>query len=915
PPNEPTSGKLFIAAGIVKHEQAIDYLPDLREMIAAGIIEGVINLRRMDARALIPTREQDGFEKEIAHLSRNWNAGKTEAGGRAALFIKGKVKGEYLLTLAYDSEKTTRERLFRDIQPEDYYPVYGDSSIRTFDAQSTGKLYLRVDNKKSYLLYGDFNTAVSTENRRLSNYSRSLTGIVQHYENNRVSANVFASRDSLRQVIDEFAANGTSGPFTLTRRGGLLNSEKVEVLTRDRNQTAVVLRAVPLIRFVDYELEPLTGRVLLKAPVPSLDENLNPQSLRITYEVDQGGADFWVTGADVQFKVTDRIEVGAMVVDDRNPMSKFRMTGVNAVSKLADKTFLIAELAQTSRDGAADGNSSATAKGNAGRIELKHQSAALDANLSIAKADVGFENQSSNVSRGRAEAAGKLAYRLDEKTRILGELLVSEDKASGGKREGVMLSVEKSFGAGLRLEVGLRHAREVQGQAQVAPAPTPATSTSQNTVPSAPASTQVAPPTPSNFTNNEVTTVRAKLAGGIPGIQNSNVYGEAEFDLRDTSRKILAVGGEYQISKLARVYARHEFASSITGPYGLNAQQRQNATVFGVNTEYMKDGNLFSEYRVRDAISGGDAEAALGLRNTWKIAEGVKLQTGFERVHALSGKGDAESKALTFGLEYTANPLWKASSRLELRDGKNQDSILSTIALASKLNRDWTLLGRNTYSVIKNKGQTAGENKQERMQLGLAYRDTDNDTWNALGRIEHRAENDTTQADVKLKRTVEMVSLHASWQPVKPFTFSGRYAAKRVNEGSNGITSKSNAQLLGARAIWEVAPRWDVALNTSTMFSQGKAAKQYGLGVELGFMVMENLWLSAGYNWFGYKDQDLTASDYTNKGVFVRLRYKFDEDLFKASGDGKSPSGTKTVGPVQDSAANATLPAAARNAP
>jgi hypothetical protein len=47
-------------------------------------------------------------------------------------------------------------------------------------------------------------------------------------------------------------------------------------------------------------------------------------------------------------------------------------------------------------------------------------------------------------------------------------------------------------------------------------------------------------------------------------------------------------------------------------------------------------------------------------------------------------------------------------------------------------------------------------------------------------------------------------------------------------------------------------------------------------------MVMENLWLSAGYNWFGYKDQDLTGGDYTNKGAFVRLRYKFDEDLFRA---------------------------------
>jgi hypothetical protein len=68
------------------------------------------------------------------------------------------VKGDYLLTAAYDSEREVRERLFRDIQPDEFYPVYGDSSVRGFEAQSTGPLYVRIDKKRSYLLYGDFVT-------------------------------------------------------------------------------------------------------------------------------------------------------------------------------------------------------------------------------------------------------------------------------------------------------------------------------------------------------------------------------------------------------------------------------------------------------------------------------------------------------------------------------------------------------------------------------------------------------------------------------------------------------------------------------------------------------------------------------------------------------------------------------------
>jgi uncharacterized repeat protein (TIGR01451 family) len=860
PPGEPTQSRLVVESGRIRADEKLDFLPDLRELIAAGVIEGVLNLRKLDSRALVPTREQDSFEREIKHLSHTWNNGKTQSAARAAMFLKGKIKGEYLLTLAYDSDKDTRERLFRDIQPDEFYPVYGDSSVRTFDAQSTGRLYLRVDHKKSYLLYGDYNTASSAENRQLSNYNRSLTGIKQHYESSKVSANFFASRDSTKQVVQEFPANGTSGPFTLANARGLINSEKLEVLTRDRNRVSLILKAVPLIRFVDYEIESLTGRILLKAPIASLDEDLNPQSLRVTYEVDQGGDEFWVAGADAQVKVTDRLELGAVIVDDRNPVEKFRLAGVNAVAKLADKSFFIAEIARTSREKFALGQSLGETSGLARRAELKHATGDFEGNIFVARADSGFDNLNASISKARTEAGGKMTYRLNDKTRVKGELLSTSDDVTHAKREGILLGIERTLGMGLRAELAVRHARDTQYAPVTAPG---------GVVP--------------KDSKNEVTTVRARMTGDVPQLKGLSTYAEAEVDVQDSARKVLAAGADYQLPNNGRLYARHEFASSITGPYGLNNQQRQNATVFGVNADYMKDGNVFSEYRIRDAISGGDAEAALGLRNMWTLAEGVKLQTGFERVHAMSGPGNAESSALTFGLEYTANPLWKASSRLELREGKSQDSILSTIAIASKLSRNWTFLGRNTISILQNKGQVLGENRQSRMQAGLAYRDTDDDIWNALARVERRTEDDTTQTDMSLKRTVELVSLHANWQPVKPFTFSARYAAKRVNEQSNGIHSSNNAQLLGGRMVWEVAPRWDVSVQASTMFGRGTAAKQYGLGVELGFMVMENLWLSAGYNWFGYRDADLTASDYTNKGVFVRVRYKFDEDLFAKS--------------------------------
>ena len=276
--------------------------------------------------------------------------------------------------------------------------------------------------------------------------------------------------------------------------------------------------------------------------------------------------------------------------------------------------------------------------------------------------------------------------------------------------------------------------------------------------------------------------------------------------------------------------------------------------------------------------------AALGLRNTFNVGLGLKLQTGFEKIRSLKGTSTNDNTAVTLGLEYLDNAIWKGSTRLELRTGTNSDSWLSTIAVASKLNRDWTVLGRNTYSLIKNKGLSGAagtENEQDRLQVGLAYRDTETDIWNGLARVEHRSERNTAdQAGVELKRTVEIASLHANWQPIRPFTFSGRYAAKWVKEQTNGLNSRYNAQLLSGRVIWEVAPRWDASLQASNLSGSNGTGRQYGLGLELGYRVLENLWLSGGYNFFGYNDADLTSGEYTNKGVYLRMRYKFDEDLF-----------------------------------
>ncbi len=92
--------------------------------------------------------------------------------GRVAFYLKGKVKGRYLITAALDTREEDLDTLFsnmdkkdprqllRRLDPDDYYPVYGDDSILKEDAPTSGKFYIRVDRGKSHVMWGNFKTVI-----------------------------------------------------------------------------------------------------------------------------------------------------------------------------------------------------------------------------------------------------------------------------------------------------------------------------------------------------------------------------------------------------------------------------------------------------------------------------------------------------------------------------------------------------------------------------------------------------------------------------------------------------------------------------------------------------------------------------------------------------------------------------------
>lgn len=834
----------------------VTFIPVVRPLMATGLLNARIDFRSLIKGGNALASDADGFEESLRDWTFEKDSGKVRGGARGALLLKGAVLGDQLLTLSYDSERDRGATLFRDIRPEEFFPVYGDASIREFDAQSRRNFYARLDRGTSFTMFGDFQTTRADERRTLSAYDRTLNGAVEHFEGSKGTATLFASRGRVRQTVDEIPGRGISGPYSLRSAQGLINSERVEIITRDRNQPSVILSRVAMTRFADYTIEPLSGRLIFRVPVPSADANLNPVSIRVTYETDSANGDnFWVYGGDGSVRLGDAFELGGTFAQDENPLIKTRLAGVNATAKLGLGTLLFGEFAQTDTSGTS---------GSAFRIELRHQSEKFEGRVFAARSDSAFSNTSSTFFGGRTEFGGRFSTRLNEKTRLIGDALHTENNtALEGKRDGALIAIEREFDKAWRGEFGYRYAKE-----------------SGNYSPNPGAFGQIN----RGLVDNDVSALRGRLTWTLPEQTRSSLFTEYEQDIRDDSHRG-AVGGEYIVSNNTRLYARHEWLTSTHGAYALNEGTNQQYTVFGVDADYLKNTQMFSEYRGRDSFNGRDAEASIGLRNRWAIAPGLLVNTTFERVSPLGGgslgtgyvvpSGDA--LAVTGAVEWTRPSLWKSTARLEFRNADSGDNFLGSFGYARKLTRDWTLLGRTLWDVF----ETSGKETHGFSQLGLAWRETDRNRWNALMRYENRLSHfGSTGVTEPTENMANILAALVNFQPQDRVTLSGRYAAKFARDDIGSLSTKTNSQLLMGRGIFDLNRRLDAGLISSVLFSDGFSSRQYGLGAELGLIVMKNLRIAGGYNIFGFTDKDLNTFGTTRKGLYLDLGFKFDESLF-----------------------------------
>ncbi|HEU4654057.1 MAG TPA: OmpA family protein, partial [Steroidobacteraceae bacterium] len=426
--------------------------PQARDWILVGLAEGSAAYNKIsdNMQSAADAGIEEGYEKD----------------GRLAFFAKGAIKGEYLLTAAYDSAREhsqAKDKLLGGVEPDRFYTLYGDATEQRFEAATSRKLYVKVERRQFAAMFGDFETGLTIT--ELSRYSRTLTGFKSDYAGEHFGYSAFAAESDQGYVKDELQGDGTSGLYRLTRRPIILNSDKVRLEVRDRFRSEIVVESRPLTRFIDYDLDYLNGTIFFKQPVPSRDENFNPVFIIAEYEVINGGDSQLTAGGRTSVKLADdKVEIGASYISEGATAGDTRVAGTDLRWQIAPSTELKAELARSSSD-----NPASVQSADAYLTELTHVSDKVDARVYVREQEAGFGvGQQLTTEAGTRKYGLDGRYRLSEHLALEGETYRQQVLDTGAQRD--LVSAEARYEQDdYKLGFGGRHVEDTglaQGDTQ-----------------------------------------------------------------------------------------------------------------------------------------------------------------------------------------------------------------------------------------------------------------------------------------------------------------------------------------------------------------------------------------------------------------------------------------------------------------
>lgn len=799
---------------------------------------------------------------------------------RTAFFFSGKLFGSNMLTLSYDSQRPInrtagRDRLFQ-LDPNDRaYPLFGDSSTRFEAAQTNSKLYARIDRKRSYAMFGDFEADMDAP---LLGYGRKLTGVKLHLENSSGDAlTLTGARPDTAFARDVFPA-GSLGLLQLSSAEILPGSENVILEVRDRRNPEVIISRETLSRGLDYNLDAISGQIFMLRYISTFDYLLNLTQIVVTYEHRANSMSSAVYTARVHknFKSIGLKFGLSTVMQTGDAQRNFFLGGVDVEKKLPRSGSLQMAWAMSSGEILGTGNffnsQDSNHDGNAYQVTLAQplpfRSAVVHGRYMNASA--GFFNPfGGTITPGsrRGEVTFDMKP-LSNSTLKLGFTTEQNHTENvNNSRATFSAAWEQVVNERFRLHLGFDHRafNDELNDKQIG----------------------------SNLiTAGADVRVTDKLQLSAKREQN---LGEADPTYPDQT----TFGATYQVNSLTKLFFTQRLASATINPIGdftgtgFAVSSARRETAFGVETRVGKFTAMTGRYQLENGINGTDSFAVMGLQNRLPLTKEFSLELGFERGFHLAGP-NASFNSATVGFGWQPNEDFRANARYEFRDRNGNGQLLS-FGAAGRVREGVTALSRIQWS----RGAFgAQQNAAFDATAALAFRPTDSDRRGLLFTYTHRSLTQVIGASsVPTRDRIDSLSTDGYQQLTKRLDVYGKFALRFSANGQPQLPFVSSLSFLTqARAQYLLTRRIDWAFEARALFQPSSSTMRSTYATEAGFWAIPDLRLGGGYNFTAVSEPAGSQILPTRRGFYFTITTKLSNlfDLFGTSKAGLQQQNDKS---------------------
>lgn len=882
-----------------------------------SLLTGVVDLR-LGARG---TNYYSSFRNFLPSDRNN----KTQLDFYSAVFATGAI-GDWLFTGAYNSSRSLNEdcdcnnRLFRASQFSDQnYPVYGDSSTVDVVTPSTDSVFLRFERSTGvpgtapdYAMWGDYNTEeFARPSQQFTSITRQLHGFKANYNLGNLQITGFYGNNLEGFQRDTIAPDGTSGYYFLSRRILVGGSENVFLELEELNRPGTVLQRQQLNRGSDYEIDYDRGTLLFREPILRTDIDDTGQVLVrrivVSYQYDSQDSNSNIYAGRLQYNFSRILNqeswLGATYLRENQGARGFELYGADTTIALGSQGKLTAEYAHSTNDSEVMGQVS----GEAYRLEAQGQIFNnLQGRAYYRHADTGFANNATisfvpGQTRYGAQLTGKLSTTTTARVQYdhednfgtapqpldtFEELFAPRLEAIPGSKVDNSLTtisagIQQRFGKATFDVDWIHRNREDR-------IPTNALSSNSD-----------------QLRSRSANSVRSRFT--VPITNNLTFQAQNELTLsssQDTvypDRTILglnwAVVPGVSVSLAQQFYSGGQLAGNSITSLSVNGEHKLGS-----------DTTLTGRYSILGGANELTTQGAIGLNNRWMIARGLRLNLAYEHVfgsffgqtaagqqfaqpfapgQSASSIGFNGGDSYSVGLEYSDDPKFQASARYEHRTSSGGSNTVISAAATGKISPALTALVRYQQANSSNQ-KLSGLGDTVNLKLGLAYRDPNNDNFNALLRYEYR-ENPATIPDTILLGSGtgsqdHTFALEAIYAPNWQWEFYGKYALRNSTSYlANDLAGTSTVNLGQLRATYRLGYSWDL-VGEGRVISQSNYTET-GFVVEAGYYLSPNLRLAAGYVFGKVDDRDFSGTRSAG-GPYLGLTLKFNE-LFDGFGQQK----------------------------